>query len=119
MFQAIKRAKFISKYNQPYSLTADLANIHAWLQKNGWPANEMVDAFMSHANSIKQHSWGQSSTVASTFWYFMDLQFRFLHDGDSSAIETFYKEFIACNDFGPHVSPDARAYVESLRSAQK
>jgi len=114
MWQSIKRARFISKYNQMHFETGDLVRLHLWLQKNGWPANEMVDAFMQHADSNKNYPWGQPSSIRSTFWHFMVLQYRILHDNDSTAMKELERDFLGTDDFGPYVPFQVKAFMDSF-----
>jgi len=80
MFQAIKRAKFISQNNFSHYDTGDLAHMHLWLQKAGWPANEFVDLFMrAHPNFDPLY-------LSATFKQFMCQQYDTIQNGDGDAL---------------------------------
>jgi hypothetical protein len=83
MFQSIKRASYISQNNFQHWNTQDGVGMHLWLQKNGWPANELVDWFMrvtpksDYSSKISfelyltsQYDWVSSNDIESLQWLY-------------------------------------------------
>lgn len=78
MFQAIKRAKFLSEHNYPHFDTNDIVSMHLWLQENGWPANEFVDLYMRGHRASPP---GFEGLDAMTFKFYMEDQYEWVqHD---------------------------------------
>lgn len=77
MFQAIKRAKFLSTHNYRHFDTGDIVTMHLWLQKNGWPANEFVDLYMRGHRASPP---GFEEHDALTFKLYMEDQYEWVQN---------------------------------------
>ena len=84
MFQSIKRARFLGKNNFSHWDTGDLVRMHLWLQKNKWPANELVDLFMRAYPDFDQVMHGIA------FEHFMCNQYEWVCNDDVKALEELF-----------------------------
>lgn len=111
MFQAIKRARFISKYNAPHVI-GDLSRAHLWLQSNGWPANEMMDALIKYKESMRK----DDHIFRVEFELFVNTQFLFVHDNGDNELNMLYENWINKPEFSRHMSLGLNKFFERLNN---
>jgi len=102
MFQAIKRAKFLSKHNYPHWATGDIVSMHLWLQEHGWPANEFVDLYMRGHRASPP---GFEEHDAQTFKFYMEDQYMFVQNDNVKSLNHLFEtislpEFMAADKVG-------------------
>lgn len=106
MWQSIKRAKFLSKYNSPHQDEGDIVRVHLWLQKNRWPANEMVDAFMEYTKLS-----GVSNPVFDLNM-FLTMQYDFVRGGDPVAWDFLCESWLNNDGFRSCMSYELKNFFE-------
>lgn len=90
MFQSFKRARYIAKNNFEHWNTGNAINMHVWLQKNGWPANQFVDWFMR----VYPESTESSSL---SFKLFLSSQYDWVNADDGESLIWLYEKILQPN----------------------